>query len=224
MKLIRNIFLAAIVSVAGLFLIDFSIKQYTQHGKSVVIPDVTKMDYQEAIRVLEDLDLEPIVQDSVYSEEFRKFQITDQDPAVKRVVKEGRKVYLTINSLPKPKIRMPKLIDRSLTLSKALLRNVGLELGTIIEKYSLIGSGAVIQQYYRNDTIASGKFIEKGSKINLLVSKFIEIDSVYIKGIDTSKVIGWEYKQGFMNEKARKIEEKINKTKADSAKILNEEI
>ncbi len=204
MQFLKNILFAIIISALGLFALDQAIGWYTRHGVRIKVPNVSKLNYQEAIDELEDLGLEPIIQDSVYSGDFKKMAITEQSPLPGREVKEGRKVYLTINSLPKPKVRMPKLKDNSINLAKALLTNSGLELGNITEKPSLIGSGIVLKQLFRSDTIVSGKLIERGSKIDLWVSKFVDIDSVYLLGDDTNHIHGWQFKDGLMNEKLRK--------------------
>lgn len=209
MRFIKNLLIAIILSIALFFAMDIGVKRYTSHRKTIEIPELINLNYQEAINKLNELNLVPIIQDSVYDEIAKKLDITDQDPDAKRMVKEGRKVYLTINALPKPKVRMPKLVNKSISLGKALLKNTGLKLGNVSKKYSLFGSGVILKQYFKGDTIASGKLIEKGSRIDLLVSKYIDIDSVYIRGVDTSKLEGWKYKEGFMNEKAQKARKKV---------------
>jgi beta-lactam-binding protein with PASTA domain len=211
MRFLKNLFIALIVSILVFFAVDKGIKWYTSHLNTIEIPDLRNLNYHEAFDQLNGLKLIPIIQDSVYDEEAEKFAITDQDPDPKRMVKEGRKVYLTINALPKPKVRMPKLVNKSINLGRALLKNTGLDVGNINTKYSLFGSGVILQQYFGGDSIASGKLIEKGSKIDLLVSKYIDIDRVYIRGVDTSQLEGWEYKVGFMNEKALKAKDKIDR-------------
>ncbi len=213
MKFIKNIFLAILLSVFLLFVLEQSIRRYTNHGTRVKIPNVKKLNYLEAIKTLENVGLEPIIQDSVYTGDFKKMSITEQDPDPGQEVKEGRKIYLTINSLAKPKVRMPKLKDNSINLAKALLTNAGLMLGNIVEKPSLLGTGVVLKQFFKGDTIVSGKLIEKGAKIDLWVSKYIDIDSVYINGVDSMQIEGWQYKDGIMNDK---LKNKIEKNKKDT--------
>ena len=215
-KFFKNVLISIVISVIIFLGVDYGIQYYTKHGETVEVPNVIGKDRQEVIQELTALNLIPLIHYSVYTDSLPKFAISDQDPEEKRIVKEGRKIYLTINSLPKPKVRMPKLVDKSKNLAQAILSNSGLEMGKINEQYSLFGTGVVIQQFYDGDTIASGKLVEKGSAINLLVSKYIDVDSVYIRGIDASKVIGWEYRKGYMNENARKTEKKINKGIQDS--------
>jgi beta-lactam-binding protein with PASTA domain len=220
-KLLKNLFFALLVSI-GLFLsVDYAIQWYTKHGVTVQVPNLVGKSKSEAFKLINEAKLIPILQDSVYSDSFPKLSITDQDPESSRVVKEGRKIYLTINSLPKPKVRMPKLTDKSINLAKAILINTGLQLGTVKEQYSLLGSGFVIQQYLDSDSIASGKLVEKGTKIDLKISKYITVDSVYIRGVDTSKVIGWEFRQGYMNEKERNREEDIYEERAKDTSSID---
>lgn len=221
-RFFKNVLIAVIVSVILFFAVDYGIQVYTKHGVTVKVPNIVGQSQTEAIMALQSANLVPVIQDSVYEDSFPKMAITDQDPDSTRTVKEGRKIYLTINSLPKPKVRMPKLVDKSLNLGKAILTNTGLQLGKLSHQYSLLGSGFIIQQYFEGDSIPAGKMVEKGSAIDLKVSKYISVDSVYFLGVDTSKVIGWEFKEGYMNEEARKQEAQMQKA-ADSTANMNNE-
>ena len=75
-----------------------------------------------------------------------------------------------MNALGKPKVKMPKLVDQSFTLAKALLKTMGLELGTVMYTYDEIGHNLVMEQKMGGIDVPPGKLILKGSTIDLVVA------------------------------------------------------
>lgn len=167
---VYNILLAAGVIAILVFLLFRFFGCYTKHGNQVEVPNVKGLRIDEAIAVLEKSGLKHVISDSVYSEEVKKMAIFDQDPASGNFVKEGRKIYLVVNSMSKPMVRMPLLVGKSFSLAKQILESAGLELGTVDEQYDEIGKNLVLKQMFRGDSIPFNKLIEKGSRINLVVS------------------------------------------------------
>ena len=83
-------------------------------------------------------------------DEYRK-RYTALDKAEGKV-KEGRKVYLTLNSIKPPKIKMPKLINGSVKNAQLILKTYDLFLGKI-NYVPDMAANAVIQQYHNGDII-----------------------------------------------------------------------
>ena len=144
---------------------------YTRHGQSINVPKVMGMPVEAAEELLDDQDLEMVIIDSVYDEDQKTNTIVEQDPAFDAKVKPGRKVYVSINTGIKPKVRMPKLINGSSNLAKVLLQNVGLRLGKIDSVKSSFGPGLVIRQRYNGRDIAPNMPLDKGAIIDIVVSK-----------------------------------------------------
>ncbi len=144
---------------------------YTRHGQSINVPKVMGMPVEAAEELLDDQDLEMVIIDSVYDEDQKPNTIVEQDPAFDAKVKPGRKVYVSINTGIKPKVRMPKLINGSSNLAKVLLQNVGLRLGKIDSVKSSFGPGLVIRQRYNGRDIAPNMPLDKGAIIDIVVSK-----------------------------------------------------
>lgn len=144
---------------------------YTRHGQSINVPKVMGMPIEAAEALLDDQDLEMVIIDSVYDEDQKPNTIVEQDPIFDAKVKPGRKVYVSINTGIKPKVRMPKLINGSSNLAKVLLQNVGLRLGKIDSVKSSFGPGLVIRQRYNGRDIAPNMPLDKGAIIDIVVSK-----------------------------------------------------
>lgn len=172
---LRTLLLAVAVFAVYLFLSMIFTGWYTRHGQSIVVPKIEGMPAENAFTLLDDNDLEMIVIDSVYNEDMKPGTIVEQDPRSDVRVKPGRKIYVTINTGIKPKVKVPRLINGSSNLAKVLLQNAGLKLGRVDSVKSTIGSGLVIRQKYRGRDIAPNTPLEKGSVIDIVVSKMMSL-------------------------------------------------
>jgi len=147
------------------------INWFTNHNVVVQVPDIVGINMQEAIEKLDDVGLRFEITDSVYLENMKRDAISEQDPIAGSDVKPNRIIYLVVNALDKPKVKMPMLVDQSLTLAKALIKNNGLELGNIDYVYDEIGNNLVTKQSINGMEVPAGKMITEGTRIDLVVVK-----------------------------------------------------
>ncbi len=180
-----NIALAAMAAVVILFISLQSLGWYTNHNERIPVPDVIGQTYEEALISFEKLGLNAKIVDSVYSEKADVFSIVEQYPGGNDEVKSGRTIYLVINTGNRPKVKMPKLVDMSLTLATAVLKNRNLKLGNISYEFDEIGNNLIVNQLYRGSVIQPGTPLPTGSVIDLVVAsndrnKFSESDSLLI--------------------------------------------
>ena len=162
---------------------------YTNHNDYISVPNVSGMSFDEAQIRLEQAGLRSKIMDSVYNEKARAYTIVEQNQKASDMVKEDSTIYLVINTGNKPKIKAPNLVDMSLTLAKAVIKNRGLVLGNIEMAYDPIGNNLVLAQQYKGQVLKEGTLIPKGSIINLTVastdkSQFPESDSTDINEIE----------------------------------------
>ncbi len=143
---------------------------YTRHGVQVEVPNIKGMTLEKASAALEERDLRFEISDTIYEERLKPNAVVEQNPIAGSGVKPGRIVYLKVNASGKPMVNMPNLVDKSFTLSKALLKNYGLQLGEVTYKYNEYSHNLVIQQFYDSDSIAPNRRIERGSVIDLWVT------------------------------------------------------
>ena len=119
--------LAMVVVAVGLVWGVFKwLEIYTHHDVAVTVPEVKGLSQTDAERLLLRHKLKPIISDSVYNTTKPGGVVLDMTPAQGAVVKEGRSVYLTVNTNCPPMRVIPNLIDNSsLREAEAKLRAMG---------------------------------------------------------------------------------------------------
>lgn len=86
---------------------------YTRHGQSVTVPNVKGLPLEQAENEITLQKLNVITIDSNYVKGMPAGAVLEQNPEGNSKVKEGRTIYLTINTADVPKIVIPDLIDNS---------------------------------------------------------------------------------------------------------------
>ena len=86
---------------------------YTRHGEAVVVPDVKGMTVGEAEMLLRNHGLVCVVSDSNYVKNKPAGSILELNPSAGQKVKEGRTIYLTIDTLDVPLRLVPDVADNS---------------------------------------------------------------------------------------------------------------
>ncbi len=189
MKIIKNlmvIFLLSLALIAGLF---FFLNRYTRHNEQPIrTPDLIGLNVFEAEDLIEKSDLQMIVADTSYMDGKRKLEVIGQNPEAKLLVKSGRKIYLTINSDKIPKVRMPDLAGKtSLRQAKNMLRANGLVLAEVIERQDPSVEDEVnkpvLDQFLKGEkeAIKPNTEIPRLSKINLVVGVPIRKDTTLLE-------------------------------------------
>lgn len=102
---------------------------YTHHGQSVTVPNVKGLPLKEAENEIIKQKLNAIAIDSNYVKGMPAGAVLEQNPEGNSKVKEGRTIYLTINTADVPKIVIPDIIDNSsYRQADARLRAMGFKL------------------------------------------------------------------------------------------------
>lgn len=167
--LIHLLIIIGISIFLGFLFLKVYLPVYTNHGETVSVPDLTGYGFSEATEILESAGLQyEVSADSGFSNEHPALGILKQIPAANSQVKNGRKIYLTLNAKNAPIIKMPNLVNMPLKNVQEILANLGLERGDIIYVPD-IGTNVVLEQRYLGNTIQEGFEIAKGSKIDLVV-------------------------------------------------------
>ena len=164
-----NIGAALLVFGILIFTVYLALGWYTKHDVKISVPNVVGQTVSNAEIMMQNEGLTIKIIDSVYNEKALPFSIIEQIPAAGNEVKPGRAIYVVINSGNKPKIKMPKLVDQSLTLATAVLKNNGLILGEISYSFDEIGNNLVISQKINGREIEPGTLLTKGTRIDLVI-------------------------------------------------------
>lgn len=160
--------LATILVLSFLFLKVF-LPSYTNHGQTVTVPDLEGYDFEQLDSYLSSRDLQfEVTLDSGYNAELKPFSVLKQNPKAGEKVKQGRKIYVTLNSKNAPLVKMPNLVNSLLKNAQEVLSNNGLVRGEIIYVPD-IGINVVLEQKYRGRNIPEGFELPKGSQIDLVV-------------------------------------------------------
>jgi len=157
MKFIKTFSVHIIVILVTLLIIftmvSLFLNSYTRHGESLSVPDIRGLKIEDAIHVLE------------------------QNPAPQSKVKEGRFVYITINSNKAPQVNLPNLLDVSLRQAEAMLASTGLKVGKFIYKPD-IAKDVVLDVQYMGASLQFGVKIGKGTAVDLVLGDGLGGESI----------------------------------------------
>ncbi len=167
-----NIVAAIVLLLLLLLLFLGSLAILTQHGKTMRIPSVTGLSFNDAKKTLEAQGFDVQIQDSVYSDTMRPLQVVKQFPEADNQVKINRTVYLTINQAQAPFVGMPNLISMSFRNAQMMLKQYGLHMGDTIYK-PFFARNSVLDQQFKGESIKPGTQIQQGSQITLVLGSGI---------------------------------------------------
>ncbi len=161
------------ISIVLLFLISLFIKLYARQGKEFVMPqfavsDSTPGKTVEEAMAANDLDLEFVILDSVYTPGIKAGLILTQDPLAGTMVKKGRKVYVSVASASAADIIMPELTGLSVRQATSEIYACGLKVGNLTFVDDPFKNN-VKEQKVKGRPIYAGQKVAPGTVIDLVV-------------------------------------------------------
>jgi beta-lactam-binding protein with PASTA domain len=177
--------------VAAVFVLIFIVLKgldfYTHHGDAVEVPDVKGMSLAEAEMVLKHRGLEGVVVDSNYVKTMPSGCVLELLPAAGQSVKEGRTIYLTVNTGLAPLYVVPDVADNS---SARQARARILAAGFKLTEDEMIGGEKdwVYGVKYNGHELQRGDKVPVGATLTLLVgnggavaeeSDSTDVDNIY---------------------------------------------
>lgn len=184
-----NIIAMVVVVFVLLFAVLRALDMYTRHGEAVAVPDVKGMGVEEAEKVFRNHGLNCIVSDSSYVKALPAGSILEYSPAAGQKVKEGRTIYITINTLNIPLQTVPDVADNSsLRQAEARILAAGFKLAQI--QYVAGEKDWVYGVKYKGRQLTIGDKVPMGSVLTLMVGNGGELqqeaDSL---GLGTTEVV-----------------------------------
>jgi len=166
---VKNILLAVIVTVILVFAVLFWLDIYTKHGSQVEVPDVRGMQVADAAPFFEKKSLNYAVIDSIFIKNKVPGSILETVPPVGTNVKEGRTIYITVNSHTAQMLIIPPVKDMSQRQAMATLKTIGFE---SIEIKNVPGDwrDLVLGLETKGKALASGARVPADTPLSLLVS------------------------------------------------------
>ena len=160
--------LAMVMLAVVLVILTFRwMKSYTRHGQYITVPDVSGMYEEEAGKVLAAAGLRYEVSDYKYDKMMVEGGVIEQKPEPGAYVKEGRNIYLTLNSGKEPVKAVPDLADNSsLRAAESHLLSAGFKL---TQPQFIDGDKDwVYKILYQGQEIAAGTEIPEGSVLTIV--------------------------------------------------------
>jgi serine/threonine-protein kinase len=106
---------------------------YVRGGKVVVVPDVSGKSFEEAEQQLRELGLVAKRGYEIYDPKKKLGTVLSQNPLPQSKVKQGRSVYLSINTAQRESVPLPDFKGRTITDAKLTLERLNLRLGKVEE-------------------------------------------------------------------------------------------
>lgn len=182
--LLQNIYLKTVLKGAAVFallivVLIIWLRFYTHHNESIVVPDLRGYTVEEAADVLKNKHLRFEVIDSVYIRGKKPGSVIEQIPAAESNVKEGRIVFLSINSMVAKKIPVPDVRDQSTRQATATLTAMGFNVSQVVEVPSQY-KDLVVDVIFKGAKVFPGQRLPMGANLILNVgdgSEPIDADS-----------------------------------------------
>jgi beta-lactam-binding protein with PASTA domain len=176
------------VFVLGFVLFDDVVMPlYVEQGRTTIVPDVTGIQEEEALKKLSEAGVVGKVFETRQDKQFPVGTVAQQSPPPGAEVKYGRGIYLTISG-GEPKVSVPSLRGRSVRDATLALERFGLRVGRIEYQVSTqYPENTVIEQGIGEDTR-----VVLGSSVPLIVSQGPSADRIPVPNVVKKTLIEGE--------------------------------
>ncbi len=155
------------VSAVILVLVFIFIRIYARQGEESEMPDIVGKNIAE-VMANNELELDFVVLDSIFREGTEGGTILTQDPLGGTMVKNGRKVYVSITAYNVDDAVLPELAGLSVRQAVSELYAIGLSVGklTFVEDPY---KNSVVDQSCNGKSLYAGQQVPRGSVVDLVV-------------------------------------------------------
>lgn len=162
------------LAIIGLGILIFILFQWlritTHHNQKIEVPDLSKQTIETVETILKDLDLRYIVIDSAsYNPDYPRKSVIRQNPEVGDIVKENRKIYLTLNPSGYRSVAIPEFYGKTKRNVESTLRAVGFDIGTHPTYVPDKGRNVVRGLKNKGQNIQKGDKLPKKTVIDLVL-------------------------------------------------------
>ena len=165
-----NLAIAIVLMLGGLYLVHRTLNNYTLHGEKIAVPRLTGRTIPEVDSLLKAEGMRYTIVDSIYSEELLPGEVVMQNPEAFQNVKEGRRIYLTINSFQPPFVELPELRNLSLRQAMTTMEVLGFQLNKLEYKPDICVD--CVLEVKRDDKVLSpGDPLQKGTHLTLVLGQ-----------------------------------------------------
>lgn len=180
-KILKKLFyiplIALVILLALILLVDKVAFPWYVSAPEYDVPNVVGLNKDEAIKILSELNLNPILEGPRYDARYPKDHVIFQKPNSGVLVKEGRRIYLFVSG-GESLIKMPLLFGKTFRDTKVTIERLGLVLGEVEEVKSEMPAGRIIEQ-----EPTEGIDVPKGTEVLLKVSVGPKIGMIRIPNL-----------------------------------------
>ena len=171
-----NLIAMIVVLIATIWGTLHWLDNYTHHGEAITVPNVKGLPLGQAKNEISKLGLNAIAIDSNYVKGMPAGAVLEQNPEGNSKVKQGRTIYLTINTSDVPQIAIPDIIDNSsYRQAEARLRAIGFKL---TEPEEVEGEkNWVYGIKYNGQSLMSGDKVPHEAMLTLCVGKGDKVEN-----------------------------------------------
>lgn len=151
---------------------------YTRHGEAFPVPNVIAKRFDTAKEILEMDDLTIVKEGEQYDSQLPFGYVIDQNPRPNRMVKKGRRIYVTL-SVGEKEIQVPNLIGISENNAVQRLKSLGLRVG--VREYEYVPNEpaeVVIGQSKQPKSL-----VKVGTTIDITVSLGAPLENVLVPSV-----------------------------------------
>lgn len=176
-RIVFHLFLM-VVAVALIIFGTFKwLHSYTNHGEHIEVPAVDGLVVEDAMIVLQNNSLAGEVTEYRYHKNMEEGTVIEQRPKQGAYVKEGRTIYLVINSGKIPMKVVPDVADNSsLRAAETLLLGSGFKLTP--HEYVDGDADWVYEIKYNGKAIESGTEIPEGSTLTIVAGNGNAVEDI----------------------------------------------
>lgn len=168
-QFIRMVIIMILSLVIAVFLLTRFLGFRTNHDQKIAVPDLAKLSLNEADKKLKESDLRFTVIDSAsFNPDYPPKSVIEQNPEAGDFVKEGRKIYLTLNASNYRKIAIPDLLGKTKRQVVTHLTSIGFRIGSSTYVPD-IGRDVVRKLKFNGKELEKGEMVAKNSKIDLVL-------------------------------------------------------
>ena len=165
-----------IAIVAFVAIAIFAVSGFLNGGEQKSVPNLLGMKQEAAVASIKSSGFETGNVNQSYNDQYPEGQVCEQTPDGGKTAAAGSKIDIVISKGPKPidQVQVPDLSKASdLDEAKKMIEDAGLTVGSTTEEANEADEGKIIDQSPK-----AGEQVDKGSKVDIVVSSGPETDSV----------------------------------------------
>ena len=166
-KLLKFIVILIIFLVAAYYGLNLLMSLYVHSKKIVIVPDLKGQTIESALQEVSPMRMSIIQEDDEYNNAVAPDTILRQNPQAGMTVKEGRVIRVTVSRGVETVI-VPDLVGQNLRAASIALTGLSLTMGEV--SWQVVDEGKP-RSVVLAQTPSSGTVVNKGSTVNILVSK-----------------------------------------------------